>query len=118
MRTKTIKTLLVAAITLAAMSVPATANAQLGGLVKKAKDKAGEVVDKKKDEAKKKGKEVKEEAKMQALESQRPPLPWPMSKDPQYDGKSVEEFLKSIADVPDEEVKALRDQLDARFKHN
>ena len=118
MKTKSIKTLLVAAITLAAMSVPATANAQLGGLVKKAKDKAGEVVDKKKDEAKKKGKEVKEEAKMQALESQRPPLPWPMSENPQYDGKSVEEFLKGIADVPDEEVKALREQLDARFKHN
>ena len=38
MKTKSIKTLLVAAITLAAMSVPATANAQLGGLVKKARD--------------------------------------------------------------------------------
>lgn len=113
-----VKTLLVAAITMAAMCVPSTANAQLGGLMKKAKDKAGEVVDKKKDEAKKKGKEAKEEAKMQALETQRPPLPWPMSENPQYNGKDVEEFLKGIADVPDEEVKALREQLDARFKHN
>lgn len=37
MKTKTIKTLLVAAITMAAMSVPATANAQLGGLRKPSK---------------------------------------------------------------------------------
>ena len=61
MKTKSIKTLLVAAITLAAMSAPATANAQLGGLVKKAKDKAKEkveqVVDKKKNEVVEKGKQ-------------------------------------------------------------
>ena len=62
MKTKTIKTLLVAAITLAAMSVPATANAQLGGLVKKAKEKAKEkveqVVDKKKEDVKKEAKKA------------------------------------------------------------
>lgn len=118
MKARTIKTLLVAAITMAAMSVPTTANAQLGGLVKKAKQKAEQVVDKKKEDVKKEAKKAKDEAKMQALETQRPPLPWPMSENPQYNGKSVEEFLKSIADVPDEEVKALREQLDARFKHN
>ena len=118
MKTKTIKTLLVAAITMAAMSVPGTANAQLGGLVNKAKKKAEQVADKKKEDVKKEAKKAKEDAKMQALETQRPPLPWPMSENPQYEGKSVEDFLKSIADVPDEEVKALREQLDARFKHN
>ena len=118
MKAKTIKTLLVAAITMAAMSVPGTANAQLGGLVKKAKQKAEQVVDKKKEDVKKEAKKAKEDAKMKAIETQRPPLPWPMSENPQYDGKSVEDFLKSIADVPDEEVKALREQLDARFKHN
>lgn len=77
MKTRTIKSLLVAAFTLAAMSVPSTANAQLGGLVKKAKDKAKEkveqVVDKQKEEAKKKVKEAKEDAKMKALDTQRPP---------------------------------------------
>ena len=118
MKAKTIKTLLIAAITLAAMSVPTTANAQLGGLVNKAKKKAEQVVDKKKEDVKKEAKKAKDDAKMQALETQRPPLPWPMSENPQYEGKSVEDFLKSIADVPDEEVKALREQLDARFKHN
>ena len=118
MKAKTIKTLLVAAITMAAMSVPGTANAQLGGLVNKAKKKAEQVADKKKEDVKKEAKKAKEDAKMQALETQRPPLPWPMSENPQYEGKSVEDFLKSIADVPDEEVKALREQLDARFKHN
>ena len=96
MKTKTIKTLLVAIMVMAAMSVPETANAQLGGLVKKAKQKAEQVVDKKKEDVKKKGKEAKEEIKMQALETQRPPLPWPMSENPQYNGKSVEEYLKSI----------------------
>ena len=118
MKAKTIKTLLVAAITMAAMSVPGTANAQLGGLVNKAKKKAEQAVDKKKEDVKKEAKKAKEDAKMQALETQRPPLPWPMSENPKYDGKSVEDYLKSIADVPDEEVKALREQLDARFKHN
>ena len=118
MKTRSIKTLLVAVMVMAAMSVPGTANAQLGGLVNKAKKKAEQVVDKKKDDVKKEAKKAKEEAKMQALETQRPPLPWPMSENPQYNGKSVEEFLKGIADVPDEEVKALREQLDARFKHN
>ena len=118
MKTKTLKTLLVAAITMAAMSMPGTANAQLGGLVNKAKKKAEQVVDKKKEDVKKEAKKAKDDAKMKALETQRPPLPWPMSENPQYNGKSVEEYLKSIADVPDEEVKALREQLDARFKHN
>ena len=36
MKTKAIKTLLVAAITMAAMSVPGSANAQLGDLINKA----------------------------------------------------------------------------------
>ena len=115
---RNIKTLLVAAITMAAMCVPTTANAQLGGLAKKAKQKAEQVVDKKKVDAKQEANKAKEEAKMQALETQRPPLPWPMSENPQYNGMSVEDFLRSIADVPDEEVKALREQLDARFKSN
>ena len=53
MKTKTLKTLLVAAITMAAMSMPGTANAQLGGLVNKAKKKAEQVVDKKKEDVKK-----------------------------------------------------------------
>ena len=114
MKQKSIKTLMIAAITMAAMCVPATANAQLGGLVKKAKQK----VEEKKVDAKKEAYKAKEEAKMQALETQRPPLPWPMSENPQYNGMSVEDFLRSIADVPDEEVKALREQLDARFKSN
>ena len=124
MKTRTIKSLLVAAFTLAAMSVPSTANAQLGGLVKKAKDKAKEkveqVVDKKKEEVKDKGKKVKEEAKMQALETQRPPLPWVMAQDGTYNGIGLEEFVERMAemDITEDELRELRSQMDARFKHN
>ena len=128
MKTKSIKTLLVAAITLAAMSVPSTANAQLGGLVKKAKDKAKEkveqVVDKKKNEVVEKGKqkanETKEEAKMKALETQRPPLPWVMAQDGTYNGVGMEEFVDRMAemDITEDGLRELRSQMDARFKHN
>ena len=128
MKTRTIKTLLVAAITMAAMSVPTTANAQLGGLVKKAKEKAKEkveqVVDKKKNDVKDKGKEMvknaKEDAKMKALETQRPPLPWVMAQDGTYNGVGLEEFVERMAemDITEDGLRELRSQMDARFKHN
>ena len=128
MKAKTIKTLLVAAIVMAAMSVPTTANAQLGGLMKKAKEKAKEkveqVVDKKKNEAVEKGKEqakeAKNDAKMKALETQRPPLPWVMDPNGTYNGISMEEFVDRMAemDITEDGLKELRSQLDARFKHN
>ena len=128
MKTKTIKTLLVAAITLAAMSVPTTANAQLGGLMKKAKEKAKEkveqVVDKKKNDVvekgKEKAKEAKNDAKMTALETQRPPLPWVMAQDGTFNGIEMEEFVDRMAemDITEDELRELRNQLDARFKHN
>ena len=128
MKTKTIKTLLVAAITMAAMSAPTTANAQLGGLVKKAKEKAKEkveqVVDKKKNEVvekgKEKAKEAKNEAKMKALETQRPPLPWVMAQDGTYNGIGLEEFVDRMAemDITEDGLRELKSQLDARFKHN
>lgn len=124
MKTKSIKTLLVAAITLAAMSVPTTANAQLGGLVKKAKEKAKEkveqVVDKKKEDVKKEAKKAKEEAKMSALETQRPPLPWVMAQDGTYNGIGMEEFVDRMAemDITEDGLRELRSQMDARFKHN
>ena len=128
MKTKTIKTLLVAAITMAAMSVPTTANAQLGGLVKKAKEKAKEkveqVVDKKKNEAVEKGKQTvkdaKDEAKMKALETQRPPLPWVMAEDGTYNGIGLEEFVDRMAemDITEDGLRELKNQMDARFKHN
>ena len=120
MKARTIKTLLVAAITLAAMSVPSTANAQLGGLVNKAKKKAEQVVDKKKEEIKDKGKKAKEDAKMQALETQRPPLPWVMDPNGTYNGIDMEEFVDRMAemDITEDGLKELRSQMDARFKHN
>lgn len=128
MKTKTIKTLLVAAITMAAMSVPTTANAQLGGLMKKAKEKAKEkveqVVDKKKNEAVEKGKQTvkdaKDEAKMKALETQRPPLPWVMAEDGTYNGIGLEEFVDRMAemDITEDGLRELKNQMDARFKHN
>ena len=120
MKTKTIKTLLVAAITMAAMSVPGTANAQLGGLVNKAKKKAEQVVDKKKEDVKKEAKKAKEEAKMQALETQRPPLPWVMAPDGTYNGIGIEEFVDRMAemDITEDGLKELKAQMDARFKHN
>ena len=120
MKARTIKTLLVAAITLAAMSVPSTANAQLGGLVNKAKKKAEQVVDKKKEDVKKEAKKAKEEAKMSALETQRPPLPWVMDPNGTYNGIGMEEFVDRMVemDITEDGLKELRSQLDARFKHN
>ena len=124
MKTKSIKTLLVAAITLAAMSVPTTANAQLGGLVKKAKEKAKEkveqVVDKKKEDVKKEAKKAKDDAKMKALETQRPSLPWVMAPDGTYNGIGMEEFVDRMAemDITEDGLRELRSQMDARFKHN
>ena len=120
MKARTIKTLLVAAITLAAMSVPSTANAQLGGLVNKAKKKAEQVVDKKKEDVKKDAKKAKEEAKMSALETQRPPLPWVMDPNGTYNGIGMEEFVDRMVemDITEDGLKELKSQLDARFKHN
>ena len=120
MKAKSIKTLLVAAITLAAMSVPSTANAQLGGLVNKAKKKAEQVVEKKKEDVKKDAKKAKEEAKMSALETQRPPLPWVMDPNGTYNGIGMEEFVDRMVemDITEDGLKELRSQLDARFKHN
>ena len=120
MKAKTIKTLLVAAITMAAMSVPGTANAQLGGLINKAKKKAEQVVDKKKEDVKKEAKKAKEEAKMNALETQRPPLPWVMAPDGTYNGVGMEEFVDRMVemDITEDGLKELKSQLDARFKHN
>ena len=120
MKARTIKTLLVAAITMAAMSVPSTANAQLGGLVNKAKKKAEQVVEKKKEDVKKDAKKAKEEAKMSALETQRPPLPWVMDPNGTYNGIGMEEFVDRMVemDITEDGLKELRSQLDARFKHN
>ena len=120
MKARTIKTLLVAAITMAAMSVPTTANAQLGGLVNKAKKKAEQVVDKKKEDVKKEAKKAKDDAKMQALETQRPPLPWVMDPNGTYNGIGMEEFVDRMVemDITEDGLKELRSQLDARFKHN
>ena len=120
MKARTIKTLLVAAITMAAMSVPTTANAQLGGLVNKAKKKAEQVVEKKKEDVKKDAKKAKEEAKMSALETQRPPLPWVMDPNGTYNGVGMEEFVDRMVemDITEDGLKELKSQLDARFKHN
>ena len=120
MKKRTIKTLLLAAITLAAMSVPSTAKAQLGGLVNKAKKKAEQVVEKKKEEVKDKGKKAKEDAKMKAIETQRPPLPWVMDPNGTYNGVGMEEFVDRMAemDITEDGLKELRSQMDARFKHN
>ena len=125
MKTKTIKTLLVAAITMAAMSVPTTANAQLGGLVNKAKKKAEQVVEKKKEEIKEKGKQAKEdakeaaknkkdEAKKQALESQRPEMPWIMGRTARFSfsDEELNAFVNGgLGKLSEDEVKDLRDKL-------
>jgi gas vesicle protein len=132
MKTKTIKTLLVAAITMAAMSVPGTANAQLGGLVKKAKQKAEQVVDKKKEEvkdkvqkakedAKEEAKNKKDEAKKQALESQRPEMPWIMGRTARFSfsDEELKAFVNGgLGKLSEDEVKDLREKLFARYKNN
>ena len=57
----------------------------------------------------------------QALsQAQRSPAPWPMASDsPKYkDSMGVRDFLMNIADVSDEEISALHDQMFARFREN
>jgi len=126
MNTKTFKTLALAAVTMAAVCAPATANAQLGGLINKAKQKAKEkveqVVDKKKTEVQEKGKEevknAKNDAKMKALETQRPPLPWVMGLS-KFSEDTIKDFARNgLGKLPDDKVIALRDSLFARYKSN
>jgi len=126
MNIKSFKTLTLAAVTMAAMCAPATANAQLGGLVNKAKQKAKEkveqVVDKKKTEVQEKAKEevknAKNDAKMKALETQRPPLPWIMGLS-KFSEDTIKDFARnSLGKLSDDKVIALRDSLFARYKSN
>jgi len=126
MNIKSFKTLALAAVTMAAMCAPATANAQFGGLVNKAKQKAKEkveqVVDKKKTEVQEKAKEevknAKNDAKMKALETQRPPLPWIMGLS-KFSVDTIKDFARnSLGKLSDDKVIALRDSLFARYKSN
>ncbi len=126
MNIKSFKTLALAAVTMAAMCAPATANAQFGGLVNKAKQKAKEkveqVVDKKKTEVQEKAKEevknAKNDAKMKALETQRPPLPWIMGLS-KFSEDTIKDFARnSLGKLSDDKVIALRDSLFARYKSN
>lgn len=126
MNIKSFKTIALAAVTMAAMCAPVTANAQLGGLINKAKKKAKEtveqVVDKKKTDVQEKAKEevknAKNDAKMKALETQRPPLPWIMGLS-KFSEDTIKEFARErLGKLPDDNVIALRDSLFARYKSN
>lgn len=126
MNIKSFKTIALAAVTMAAMCAPVTANAQLGGLINKAKKKAKEtveqVVDKKKTDVQEKAKEevknAKNDAKMKALETQRPPLPWIMGLS-KFSEDTIKEFAReTLGKLPDDNVIALRDSLFARYKSN
>jgi len=126
MNIKSFKTIALAAVTMVAMCAPATAHAQLGGLVNKAKKKAKEtveqVVDKKKTDVQEKAKgevkNAKNDAKMKALEAQRPPLPWIMGLS-KFSEDTIKEFAReTLGKLPDDNVIALRDSLCARYKSN
>ena len=126
MNIKSFKTIALAAVTMVAMCAPATAHAQLGGLVnkakKKAKEKVEQVVDKKKTDVQEKAKEevknAKNDAKMKALEAQRPPLPWIMGLS-KFSEDTIKEFAReTLGKLPDDNVIALRDSLCARYKSN
>jgi ABC-type phosphonate transport system ATPase subunit len=126
MNIKSFKTIALAAVTMAAMCAPVTANAQLGGLINKAKKKAKEtveqVVDKKKTDVQEKAKEevknAKNDAKMKALETQRPPLPWIMGLS-KFSEDTIKAFARErLGKLPDDNVIALRDSLFARYKSN
>ncbi len=126
MNIKSFKTIALAAVTMAAMCAPVTANAQLGGLInkakKKAKEKVEQVVDKKKTDVQEKAKEevknAKNDAKMKALEAQRPPLPWIMGLS-KFSEDTIKEFARErLGKLPDDNVIALRDSLFARYKSN
>ena len=126
MNIKSFKTIALAAVTMAAMCAPVSANAQLGGLVNKAKKKAKEtveqVVDKKKTDVQEKAKEevknAKNDAKMKALETQRPPLPWIMGLS-KFSEDTIKAFAReTLGKLPDDNVIALRDSLFARYQSN
>lgn len=125
------KRVLVAAVVLFGMQ--ATASAQLGGLGNKAKGLVKGTVDKvartQKEKADKKVKEVSQKAKQKAVDKVlgsvgRPDCPWTMSAESFYNGndrsnpKNINTYIWNLENVSDEEVQALRDQMDARLKSN
>ena len=106
-------------------------NAQLGGVLNKAKGMAKgaaeNVARKQKEKADKKVKEVKDKATQKAIDkilgsAGRPDCPWTMDEKAGYnandrsDPNNINTYLWSLENVSDEDVQALRDQMDARMK--
>ena len=87
--------------------MPITSNAQLGGLIKKGKDKVTKAA-----------KSETQSATTKAIDANRPPLPWPMQDKPYYNGMDAHEFLQSLASQSKESVETLRELLYARYKSN
>lgn len=90
-----------------AFVMPVTSNAQLGGLIKKGKDKVTKAA---KSEA--------QSATTKAIDANRPPLPWPMSSNASYKGMGVDDYLMNLEKESKADVEALREQLYARYKSN
>ena len=88
------------------------ANAQLGGLVNKAKQAAKKVVGNS-DIANK----AVDAATGTAVQSTLPPLPWSMVNDVSTHAK-IDEYLKNLETHPEQELATLRDQMVARYVAN
>lgn len=98
---------------------PSNSYAQLGGLLKKAKEKVKETVGSVTGEVKDNAQSNNGGVVGNVTQAARGEAPWPMaSNSPSYNGKDFHEFLMGIADESDEYVISLRDQMFARLRQN
>lgn len=120
------KTMTICCLCMAALCLPTTANAQFGSLMNAARKKAQSVLSKTKDAASRQAATSVSEATGTAggsatvgTATTRTAAPWPMqSAEPNYNGKSSQEFLYGIMDESDEYLESLRQQMYDRYKAN
>lgn len=102
---------------IAAILLPSTANAQFGGLLKKAKEKAKSTLGNSTGSLGNVGSVGNVASGVSS--AARGVAPWPMASDqPSYNGKDIMTYLYNIADESEESVKTLHDQMFARYKAN
>lgn len=100
------------AVVVIALGVSTTSNAQLGGLLNKAKDKAKKVMGNTTI-----GNKAVDAATGTVAQGTLPPLPWSMVNDVSTYSK-IDEYLKNLETHPEQELAALRDQMVARYTAN
>jgi hypothetical protein len=125
MKTTTISRTLVAIVI--AFGVQTTANAQLGGLLNKAKSavksKAKDAIDNAKDDAKKKADKEKDKVQTAVAEKQisatlgtAPECPWVLAKGVKE--SDIEQLVQQLGKMDHEKTKAFAEQINARAEYN